>query len=627
MLADVDDTAKAILTLSIMGRNMNPEKMIAEFDTGVHFRTYRGERNPSFSANCNVLHALLHTEDLERYQSQILRAAEYVCEAWCAGNLKDKWVWIQAPPKEDYAYFYLQNTSINYSMMLCSQTLARFLEQWAESALPTIPEEIICERIASVLTQIFLRTAQAQEPDGSWGEGSCEVTAYAVLTLISVAKLPWILDLMGSRTLAAIDQGKEYLRANHHRWDELSYIWIEKVTYASPILSQAYCLAAMKASPSPHPWTKMTVQLPTESIARLTRFFKHLPLFSHAPDRDLVVTASLAESYILLPRLRRAIPDIFPRNDEAETKYMEYIPFTWIGCNNLGTYASSNILMDMMIISVLNFQVDQYMEAIVIKDAGHDFPALRKLITKLCQTEEVGHANGNNNVNKINNQTNSTTNGVHEPHPDALEAIEQVLSRFIDYILAHPATTRQTRLSLRNTLSAFLHAHLTQLEDNAHFITHKTPPSTPYYDWVHTTSAAHTSCPYSFLFFCCLLRNECFTDVRQRYLAQDLCAHLAIMCRMYNDAGSVKRDLEEGNVNSVDFDEFDRGNAMGEEERREEKKADLLCLAEYERECLDRAFTRLEESGVQKRVVEMIRLFSRVTDLYGQIYVARDLNR
>lgn len=81
ILADADETAKAILTLSIIGRIMNPRKMITAFDTGVYFRTYRGERVSSFSAKCNVLHALLRIENPERYRSQILRAAEYICEA------------------------------------------------------------------------------------------------------------------------------------------------------------------------------------------------------------------------------------------------------------------------------------------------------------------------------------------------------------------------------------------------------------------------------------------------------------------------------------------------------------------------------------------------------------------
>ncbi len=518
-------------------------------------------------------------------------------------------------------------------MMLCSQALVRFLHLWEGSAIPDIPEDITCERIPSALTQILLRTVLAQASDGSWDGGSCEITAYAVLTLISVSTLPWALDSLESYTSGAIEKGKQYLRANHHRWDELKYIWIEKVTYASPILAQAYCLAAMKASPSRHYWSTKTVQLPTESIAKLTRFFNRLPLFSNAPNCDLLVTASLAESYILLPRLIRAIPDIFPRNEKAENRYMEYIPFTWIGCNNLGTHASRSILMDMMVISVLNFQVDQYMEAIVINDSQYGCPTLRKLVTKLCQMEEVTHADHNDNSDKSRNMTNncqanSTTNGVHKPGLDAFEAIEHVLSRFIKYILAHPAVTHQTRLHMRNTLGTFLHAHLTQLEDNTRFISLKTPPSIPYHDWVHTTSAAHTSCPYSFLFFCCLLRNECFKGVRQKYLAQDLCAHLATMCRMYNDAGSVGRDEEEGNVNSINFSEFDREHGVSEEEAasRDRKRADLLRLAEYERECLERAFTGLEESGVQKQTLEMVRLFSRVTDLYGQIYVARDLN-
>ena len=97
---------------------------------------------------------------------------------------------------------------------------------------------------------------------------------------------------------------------------------------------------------------------------------------------------------------------------------------------------------------------------------------------------------------------------------------------------------------------------------------------------------------------------------------------------MYNDAGSVVTDDKEGNVNGVNFGEFDRENGVSEEEEasRKRKRADLLCLAEYERECLERAFTELEESGVQKQTLEMVRLFMRVTDLYGQIYIARDLN-
>ena len=211
-------------------------------------------------------------------------------------------------------------------MMLCTQTLVRFLHQWELSALQDIPEEITCEQIPGAVTQIFLRTALTQASDGSWDRGSCEVTAYAVLTLIGVSNLPWALNSTESYTSGAIEKGKQYLRANRYRWDESNYIWIEKVTYTSPILSQAYCLAAMKALPSRHCWSTKTVQLPTESIAKLTRFFNHLPLFSNAPNCDLLVTVSLAESYTLLPQIIRTIPDIFPRDEEAEKNIYEIHP-------------------------------------------------------------------------------------------------------------------------------------------------------------------------------------------------------------------------------------------------------------------------------------------------------------
>ena len=54
-------------------------------------------------------------------------------------------------------------------------------------------------------------------------------------------------------------------------------------------------------------------------------------------------------------------------------------------------------------------------------------------------------------------------------------------------------------------------------------------------------------------------------------------------------------------------------------------KADLFWLAKYERQCLEQAFQKLEESGITSRTKEMLGMFIKVTDLDGQIYVARDL--
>ena len=57
--ADVDDTAKGIISLKELGYSVGPEKMIKESESETHFKTYSMERDPSFTANTNLL-ALLH---------------------------------------------------------------------------------------------------------------------------------------------------------------------------------------------------------------------------------------------------------------------------------------------------------------------------------------------------------------------------------------------------------------------------------------------------------------------------------------------------------------------------------------------------------------------------------------
>jgi hypothetical protein len=92
-MADADDTAKTILSLNLLGRTaVRPDKMIEKFDNGAYFQTFAAERNPSFSANCNVLNSLLHVADPGTYVEQISRVAGFLCDAWYNGTVKDKWV-------------------------------------------------------------------------------------------------------------------------------------------------------------------------------------------------------------------------------------------------------------------------------------------------------------------------------------------------------------------------------------------------------------------------------------------------------------------------------------------------------------------------------------------------------
>lgn len=94
---DADDTAKAIFVLGqILDKDeqISVNGMITTFETDSHFRTYTAERDPSFSANCNVLISLLHVGDPRQAMEQIVKVTRFLCDTWWYnyGKIKDKWV-------------------------------------------------------------------------------------------------------------------------------------------------------------------------------------------------------------------------------------------------------------------------------------------------------------------------------------------------------------------------------------------------------------------------------------------------------------------------------------------------------------------------------------------------------
>lgn len=95
LLPDVDDTSLAIATLRVLGRTTCIKKMVKEFKTRDHFKTYAFEKNPSFSANCNVLTCLLSEKrELEDNVALIEKCVHFLCESWWNTDQKinDKWV-------------------------------------------------------------------------------------------------------------------------------------------------------------------------------------------------------------------------------------------------------------------------------------------------------------------------------------------------------------------------------------------------------------------------------------------------------------------------------------------------------------------------------------------------------
>ncbi|KAL7622019.1 hypothetical protein AAE478_007520 [Parahypoxylon ruwenzoriense] len=490
----------------------------------------------------------------------------------------------------------------------------------------------------------------------------------------------------------SIDRGVKYLEANEAKWDTPAFVCVEKVTYGSKILSETYCLAALQASSS-HEWGEKAsglFEIPLTKISMFTHFFSKLPLFSQEPTWRL--QASIIEGYMLAPLLHSSQSElqIFPSLDGGNVKYLDYIPFTWTMCNNATNFGlSTKILHEIMIISVINFQADKYLDDVTENDSLRgDFDSLRTIVHQLFQetprqtsTNGHGHSNShkdhvvhgdgkrrkllNGNSQRVENDHKRESQDLDEPYPsEFLLGTEQVLSRFTTYILSHSKVStapKSLQRRAKEELLTFLLAHITHGQHNAQLsklcpqdeIRIFTRSQTSYHGWVHTTSADNTSCPYSFEFFRCLVAppgTNPFPNALVEYLAQDVCRHLAVMCRQYNDYSSIKRDRAENNLNSVNFPEFHNFDSSYHVEIHDEELTDkhnnvytkspsqpqstrleealrkkLLDIAGYERECLDHAIGRLRRE-IAPETWKALEVFIKVTDLYGQIYVVRDIN-
>ncbi|RAL02627.1 terpene synthase family protein [Aspergillus ibericus CBS 121593] len=613
VLADVDDTAKGITLLSMLGHPVNNlvHRLIEEFEMPTHFRTYPGERDPSFSANCNVLRAFLHQPNPSDYSSQISKIVTFLCDWWWKADngLGDKW-----------------NTSHLYSSLLLVESLVHSLSLVEQGRLKINTDP----KVAIVLFQACLRPLLEQDANGSWSH-SVENTAYAVV-ILGEAKCVSFFDPIHEWVETAIEKGIEYLSSTST--DALTYLWSDKVSYTSLTLTESYVLAALKSVRTP-PGISVGSSLARISpdIAKRVKMFQKTPLLQSLPDAE--VQASMIEALLFQPLFDVSELEILPRSMVKGGSYATIIPFTWTSCNNRARFhVSPSYLYEMMALSFYTYQVDEFMEAVAA-------PAFQGRIAELCQLVRTAVARGTADV-----EGNIDTNNDEKNHIDASgdHEIFSLLYRFVRVIMGSPiirSASPWDRDTLQRELQSYLLAQSSQIEDSNRFKKQGTTASInlSYYNWVHNISSYHIAAPFCFAYSNCLMgatltpstNRDCFPTATEKYLAEAVCAHLGCMCRMYNDLGSWTRDRDEGNLNSIHFAEF--GSETVDDLK---KKAELFRLAEYERECWNNALPQLEAAMCEgknpdeamrgSRRMRIVRYFCDVTDIYGQIYVLRDIS-
>ncbi|KAI1799844.1 hypothetical protein F4811DRAFT_567713 [Daldinia bambusicola] len=607
-LPDADDTAKSLLTLTALGVQIDRAPLVRNFEGHGHFKTYQLDGTPSLSANCNVLLALLTTPHVDQYAPQIKKATKFLCSRWSANRLQDKW-----------------NLAVEYTYMLLASALSQLLSVYANGSLSNLDADLIRIDVPIILVQLLGRTLFKQQANGSW-EDSVERTSYGALLISYAIKLPWPAPVR-RHAEAGLLKAKAYLESHSDEWATGDYAWIEKVTYKLPTLSETYCLAAMRSPAKEQPWTPEIEQIfkaNDNKMRMMAKFYSRLPLLRGLSEATMAFV--IYEAAMYYKRLKQVRLDVFPRDDMAMSadKYLEYIPVAWTTTNAANGFAlAADEMWEMMVISMLNYQADEYMDA-------PGLPTYSSFQSAATFQPTVSDADRGT-----------------PPGSPALADVAEVLSKYIRHVKQHPALAKSPETAqwrVLQELEKFLLGHIAHNADNARLRARQDGrgcgrhDQVPYYDWVRTTGANDTSCPYSFAFFCCLVSTEgshCLASTEQKYLAREMCLHLATLCRQWNDYGSAMRDDAEGNLNSLHFPEFvdkdgqslsslETVEGSGKEGSLERAKELLMEVANIERTLMQVSWDTLSPS-LDKSVRAKLKAFIDVTDLFGQIYVARDI--
>jgi hypothetical protein len=275
--------------------------------------------------------------------------------------------------------------------MLMSKSLVKLLEMWDKGLLPGLDGGLIRDELPLVLFQALSRTLQRQRASGFWGRiDSPEETAYSILAIATLASLPFVRPV-DEDIEKAIRKGRVALESLTVAVSTAEYLWIEKVTYSSPILCETYILAALNATnylDKPVYRNQPTDQINMKKVNKFLPFYQKLLTIGTLPPWRIRI--SLIEGCLFAPFLSKVRFQVFPARstDNFEEKYWDNIRFTWCCVNSIDlTFASADFIVQWMTISYLNYQGDEYMEAIVGTRFSHNWDAVRAVIEDVFKPE------------------------------------------------------------------------------------------------------------------------------------------------------------------------------------------------------------------------------------------------
>lgn len=550
-----------------------------------------------------------------------------------------------------------------------AKAFIRLVRLWEQGLVPLPNDPSIRDKVIISLFQALTRTLQSQNPDGSWGSGQrCETTAYAVIILTKLASLSSAPRVRTQSTLA-IKNGRDYLSKNYLPFSEPELVWTGKTTSGSSTIHQAYILAALQA-PVPKQQSGPTIEshfeIPLARVTIQTKYYGRQAWFAKTPE--WLIQASLIEGHLFLPLIRDVRYAVFPSDNLPDDQHFDYIPFMWILANSVEKrLIGAEFLYQMMILSVLNRQFEEYMVNVVGETFAGCMFEIEDIIQSIFQELELYSKDQcfcGNHGNETSRSSTATT----------ISDVRSALYRFISHILNHPyvlmaSTNDQAQLICE--LQSFLLSRVSQLSNRG------------YTEGVQAAKAPtdQTVHPYTFAFLTCIvgnqglsggvgLRKDFLENPEQQFLAADLIRHVSIISFMSSNAeeqqttappmqvrlrstsfGSSQRSFDRssssastassyygeegfspvspvssvsstsnGSPNASKFPGGSSSLPFQSTSAASEQSLQLTRLLRHERRSLNLCLDSLREAGVDRPTANVLKLFVDFTELSEQIY-------
>ena len=405
--------------------------------------------------------------------------------------------------------------------MLMVQAFIRLLALWEADYIPAPLDPFIKDKVIISLFQALTRTLQTQSVDGSWGHGSCEITAYAIISLSKLSMLSSA-PKMRLQVTQAIENGRKFLVDNFRAFSEPDRVWKGLTTSGNNATHQAYVLAALRV-PISDQRGAATIEryfgIPLARVTIQTKYYARHAWFASIPE--WLIQASLIETYLFLPQIRDVRYAVFPSEGLSEDRYFESIPFAWIMANNLDHRSiGAEFLYQLMIISILTRQFEEYVENVVGETFAGCLFEVEDLVHGIYYELETDDKSKCYCDNHGSNESRSSTG-------PTISEIRSVLYRFISHIVNHPYVLMASfsdQSNLRSELLSFLLSRFSQVGS----------------DRSSMSATDQTAHPYTYAFLACLvgnqstgegvgLRRDFLNTPEQQYLAADMCRHMSII--------------------------------------------------------------------------------------------------